>query len=229
MSRPVALSRLAVGSSARTSAGSPTSARAIATRCCWPPESSGGRWRARSRRPTCSSAAATRARRSRPSRGWISSGYSTFSHAVSTGMRLNVWKTNPSLRALRSARAPADSALTASPSMRISPEVGVSRQPMRLSSVLLPLPDGPAMATNSPVATLNETSSSAVTPTLPSRYVLLTCSTATRSSIRVPPGPGLVRLALTMGRGARGVHGDRTTGYKQGTNGRKRRMSWSSY
>src|SRR5206468_3552108 len=165
MSRPVALSRLAVGSSARTSAGSPTSARAIATRCCWPPESSGGRWRARSRRPTCSSAAATRERRSRPSRGWISSGYSTFSHAVSTGMRLNVWKTNPSLRALRSARAPADSALAASPSMRISPEVGVSRQPMRLSSVVLPLPDGPAMATNSPVATLNETSSSAVTPT----------------------------------------------------------------
>jgi len=84
-------------------------------------------------------------------------------------MRLKVWKTKPSLRARTSARAPADSALTGSPSIRISPAVGVSRQPMRLSSVVLPLPDGPAMATNSAVATLNETSSSAVTPTLPNR------------------------------------------------------------
>src|SRR5439155_7612651 len=32
-------SRLPVGSSARITAGSLTSARAIATRCCWPPES----------------------------------------------------------------------------------------------------------------------------------------------------------------------------------------------
>src|SRR5438132_4853929 len=151
MSRPVALSRLAVGSSASTSAGSPTSARAMATRCCWPPESSGGRWRARSPRPTCSRAALTRARRS-PWRGRISSGYSTFSQAVRTGMRLKVWKTKPSLRARTSARAPADSALTGSPSIRISPAVGVSRQPMRLSSVVVPLPDGPAMATHSAVA-----------------------------------------------------------------------------
>ena len=35
-------SRLPVGSSARTSCGSLTSARAIATRCCSPPDSSGG-------------------------------------------------------------------------------------------------------------------------------------------------------------------------------------------
>ena len=45
-------SRLPVGSSARIIAGSVTSARAIATRCCWPPESSPGRWSARSPRPT---------------------------------------------------------------------------------------------------------------------------------------------------------------------------------
>ena len=35
----VRLSRLPVGSSARRTSGSLTSARAIATRCCWPPES----------------------------------------------------------------------------------------------------------------------------------------------------------------------------------------------
>ena len=36
-------SRLPVGSSAKTTVGLETSARAMATRCCWPPESSAGR------------------------------------------------------------------------------------------------------------------------------------------------------------------------------------------
>ena len=39
MSWAVTESRLPVGSSARTTAGSATRALAIATRCCWPPES----------------------------------------------------------------------------------------------------------------------------------------------------------------------------------------------
>ena len=69
-------SRLPVGSSAKTTAGSVTSARAIATRCCWPPESSAGRW-ARGRRadaveqvveparaPACSPARRSAGRRS---------------------------------------------------------------------------------------------------------------------------------------------------------------------
>ena len=40
---PEAASRAAVGSSASTSAGWLTRARAIATRCRWPPESRAGR------------------------------------------------------------------------------------------------------------------------------------------------------------------------------------------
>ncbi len=44
-------SRLPVGSSAKTTAGLETSARATATRCCWPPESSEGRWVRRSLEP----------------------------------------------------------------------------------------------------------------------------------------------------------------------------------
>ena len=44
-------SRLPVGSSARISDGSVTRARAIATRCCWPPDSSVGRCSNRSARP----------------------------------------------------------------------------------------------------------------------------------------------------------------------------------
>ena len=52
ISPPVAESRLPVGSSANSTVGRETSARAIATRCCWPPESSEGRCVSRSPRPT---------------------------------------------------------------------------------------------------------------------------------------------------------------------------------
>ena len=55
ISPPVFESRLPVGSSANTTVGWETSARAIATRCCWPPDSSDGRCRRRSVRPTRSS------------------------------------------------------------------------------------------------------------------------------------------------------------------------------
>ena len=63
-SAPEWLSRLPVGSSARMRAGSVTSARAIATRCCWPPDSSVGSWSMRSPSPSRSSAALARAARS---------------------------------------------------------------------------------------------------------------------------------------------------------------------
>ena len=50
--RPLRESRLPVGSSAKTIAGRLTRAPGrTATRCCWPPESSDGRWPSRSRRP----------------------------------------------------------------------------------------------------------------------------------------------------------------------------------
>ena len=57
-------SRFPVGSSARIKDGRVTIARAIATRCCWPPESSVGKWFARLPSFTRSSAAATRSVRS---------------------------------------------------------------------------------------------------------------------------------------------------------------------
>ena len=60
----VRVSRAPVGSSARMMAGSLTRARAMATRCCWPPESSVGLWCARSASPTASRAARARAVRS---------------------------------------------------------------------------------------------------------------------------------------------------------------------
>ncbi len=57
---PVRLSRLPVGSSASTIAGSPTRARAMATRWRSPPESAPGRFVARPPRPTAASASSAR-------------------------------------------------------------------------------------------------------------------------------------------------------------------------
>ena len=56
ISSPVSVSSAPVGSSARISRRSPTMARAIATRCCWPPDISSGKRSARSAMPTSSSA-----------------------------------------------------------------------------------------------------------------------------------------------------------------------------
>ena len=61
----VSESRLPVGSSARITLGRVTSARAIATRCCWPPDIWLGWWSMRSASPTWVSASAARRWRSR--------------------------------------------------------------------------------------------------------------------------------------------------------------------
>jgi hypothetical protein len=86
ISRLALVSRFPVGSSARIIAGLVTSARAMATRCCCPPESWLGRCPARSARPTSRSAANAGARRSRC--GAYISGISTLATAVDLGSRL---------------------------------------------------------------------------------------------------------------------------------------------
>ncbi len=155
---PVTESRFAVGSSASTIPGRVTRARAMATRWRWPPDSSLGRWLACSRRPTLSSSAITRLARSAPdSLRCSSSGSSTFWNTLSTDTRLKLWKMNPIVcrRSVVSCRS--DSCRVSLPSTSTVPDVGVSTQPIRLSSVVLPLPDGPAMAMKSPSTTSSVT------------------------------------------------------------------------
>ena len=53
------------------------------------------------------------------------------------------------------------------------PEVGVSRQPMMFIAVDLPEPDGPMMATNSPLPTLRSAPASACTAASPDPYTLV--------------------------------------------------------
>src|SRR5581483_59313 len=166
ISAPVCESRLPVGSSAKTTVGCATSARAIATRCCWPPESSAGRWWRRSLRPT---------RSSRPSKkagsGFspaIESGRSTFSSAVSIGSRLKNWKTKPMCLRRSSVTWRSDSEPTSSPAIVTLPPVGLSSAAIRCMSVDLPEPDGPMTATSSPPPTESVTPRRASTAASPS-------------------------------------------------------------
>ena len=119
---PVAWSRLPVGSSASSTSGSTTKARASATRCCSPPDKVRGVWFKREPRPTRSSMAVARARASaRPS---SSSGSITFSSALKWPSNWKLWNTKPSLRARRPARSSSSSAKMSSPSRRTVPLVG---------------------------------------------------------------------------------------------------------
>ena len=64
----VRVSRLPVGSSARRMRGLFTSARAMATRCCWPPESWFGWWSRALGEPDARERLASRARAARGAR-----------------------------------------------------------------------------------------------------------------------------------------------------------------
>ena len=167
MAPPVRLSRLPVGSSARTIAGSPTSARAMATRWRSPPDSSAGRWPARAASPTSSSASAACGSRCRRATPAYSRPSATFSRAVRRSMRWNCWNTNPMRRPRTAASRASRSVLTSTPSMRTVPVDGRCSAPTMLSSVDLPEPDGPTMTANSPASTVRSTPSRARTGGVP--------------------------------------------------------------
>ncbi len=80
-------SRFPDGSSARTNSGSFINARATATRCCSPPESSPGRCMARCPRSTSVKSCMARRDTSRVLRPAISAGIITFSSALNSGSK----------------------------------------------------------------------------------------------------------------------------------------------
>ena len=153
-------SSAARGSSMSSSRGRAASARAIATRCCWPPESWSARIYALSRMPTLSSdssALSLSSLRNAPSstrQKGISGtqAESTFLITVVRVTRLNDWNTMPtSARRLASSLPSCGNGL---PSMRISPESMVSNRLMVRHIVDLPEPDGPTMTSTSPLRTV---------------------------------------------------------------------------
>jgi len=135
------------------------SARAMATRCCWPPESWPGYFfacsgmRTRVRYSIASSSASFFGIR----RTQIGASVQ-FSRIVRCGNRLKDWNTMPTSRRMASRdRRSSDSSI---PSTMILPSWCVSSRLMQRISVDLPEPDGPQTTTRSPLATERFTSRS---------------------------------------------------------------------
>ena len=150
----VAGSRLPVGSSARINCGRCTSARAIATRCNWPPDKVCGRRSASASSPTARSTSCTRA-----ASGWCcnSKGRPTLCATLRCGSTWKAWNTKPRCSRRNSACAGSASVVISVSAIRTEPACTVSSPAMQFSSVDLPTPDSPRIATNSPRATCRST------------------------------------------------------------------------
>ena len=149
-SAPFLLSRFPVGSSARMSLGLATTARAMATRCCWPPESCCGKCFSRCEMAIRFIASFTRCFRSAGGMRIYRSGSSMFSYTLSSSIRLKLWNTKPIMPLRRSVRSFSVNLDTSVPLRKYFPDVGLSNKPKMLSNVVFPQPEGPIMATNSP-------------------------------------------------------------------------------
>ena len=176
------VSRLPVGSSAQTIAGRAARALAMVTRCCSPPESWLGRWPVRWPSPTRSSISVAVALARLAGTPLSSSGSSTFSAAVNTGMRLKAWKMKPIVRARWLVRRASDMANRSWPSTSTRPPSMSSSPDRQFSRVVLPEPLGPITATSSPRRTTRSRPARASTWMPPVRYTFRTCSATSRGS-----------------------------------------------
>ena len=137
-----------VGSSNSIIDGFIASARAMATRCCWPPDRLEGQASRLSLKPTFASKAS--ARSIACWRGILRrfiGAMIRFSSTVMCGNRLKRWNTMPTLSRilLRSVVR----SWAAKPLTTTSPSLTVSRAFMQRRKVLFPEPDGPMMHTTS--------------------------------------------------------------------------------
>ena len=141
-----------VGSSKSITFGCIARARAIATLCCWPPDSWAGSFAAWSETPTRSSRAMASARASAGLTPRTFTGPKvTLSRTVLWAKRLNDWNTIPTSE--RNLARALPSAGSGTPSTRIVPVSIVSNRLMARHSVDLPEPEGPTITTTSPVWT----------------------------------------------------------------------------
>ncbi len=151
MTWAVLLSRFPVGSSATRIGGSLARARAIAARCCSPPDSAPGSLPACCDSPTCASSASARGSRSRFGITFTKSmGSSKFSRIVRVGTNWKNWKTMPTVLPRQVASRLSSSPWTSVVSMVTVPRQGWSMPVSMLMRVDLPLPDLPTIATYSP-------------------------------------------------------------------------------
>src|SRR5438034_3420892 len=151
----VVASRLAHGSSAKSTGGSFASARAIATRCCSPRESCCGLWERREPRPSPARRSAARPPCSPLETASANIMASiTFSSALRAESRLNVWNTYPRRSALNRSRRASGRAEISIPSTWMVPAVGTETPAIRLRSVVLPEPLRPRRTVQDPAGRL---------------------------------------------------------------------------
>ena len=133
------------GSSISSRSGAVTSARAIDARICMPPDSSRGKWRAKSAQTHA--ARARRRPRRRPGRAERRRGRAAGARwrrrAPTASASAPGTRTRADGRGRRSRRS-------RRPTTTAYPVVGAARPATRFSSVDLPQPDGPSSVTNSP-------------------------------------------------------------------------------
>src|SRR3954451_25483675 len=163
-------SRALVPSSNNMTCGSIARARAMATRCCWPPDNRSGYSPNLSPSPTrsrISFAFACASFEGRPST--VSCARHTLSIAHLCGKRLKDWKTMPTRRRTKFTPSVASFPVISWPSRNIRPELGGSSRLMHRSSVDLPEPEGPITQTTSPLPISKSTPRN--TSSFPKRFV----------------------------------------------------------
>ena len=174
-------SRAPRGSSSSRARGRLTSARARATRCCWPPDS----WRGlRFSRPSSSTrdrASATRRLISSLSTFLRRRPKATFSKTSMWGKSAYCWNT------MLTSRRKGGTPTMSRPWSRIWPLVGSSKPAIIRRVVVLPQPDGPSIEKNSPSAMRRSTCSTALTSCEP---VANSFSTPTSSIADRPSSSG---------------------------------------
>src|SRR5579884_1981028 len=148
MPQEVSGSRLPVGSSARKMRGRCTRARAMATRCCSPPESSSGNLVSLSSRPTIQSASSTFSLRWRCPGRVTCSAKATFCATVERGSSLKSWKTMPNLRRSLGSRRRGMRVIS-EPSTKMRPLEATSSRMSSRTRVDLPAPEAPTRKTKS--------------------------------------------------------------------------------
>src|SRR5262245_10987381 len=163
-------SRAETGSSSTMSRVWVARARAMATRCRWPPLNSCGNSAATSgERPTSSRTSATRSRMAdRESWVWISRGSAMMSCTRMRGLSelKGSWNTTWTARRYSMSWGPRRPAISL-PSKAIDPSVGVSCSRMSLEVVVFPHPDSPMSPSVSPAWMAKSTPSTALTTRLP--------------------------------------------------------------
>src|SRR5690606_23644707 len=203
---------------------SPTTARAMPTRCCSPAESWVGSACSRSSRPRRPSTPRTRlpiSPRRRPRR---ISGRATLSNTLRSVSRRWSWNTTPTSRRCSATRRPRTLSRLRSLNTT-APRLGRSARWISLSRVLLPAPEWPVRNSISPAATSKLTSASATrTP----EYCLLTLSKRRTAMAR-----SIAELALAApGRRARfprlaAVRATARTDRANAAGANRRRAAWS--